>query len=502
MTVTIRVNSPDVGYLNVRDYPDGNLVTTIPHNSVVTSAEPEADTLAKIGQEGHWLRIRLADGRAAYTAAWYLIAAQGAPSPVASAGMQVWVYSPEVGYLNIRSGPSTRDSIIAKAQHNEALTALEPAASVQAKVGQYGQWLNVQLANGQTGFAAASYLSPISLPPPDASLEPPEEDKIVVTNLSGTDRQVALIWNRLGGRLQTLAGQLGLDPGVAVAVWLVESGGRAFGADGRMIIRFENHIFYDRWGKNAAGIFAQHFTYNADKRWTGHQWRPSPNEGWRQCHSNQNSEWEVLNFACKLDDTAGKFSISMGGPQIMGFNYVTLGYSSVQEMFDAFAASEGHQVTGFFNFLRNSNSRTILCLQSADFEGFARIYNGGGQAAYYGRLIQQSYAIYQRLKAVSFSVSFGVEEADAAPVVELPPMVETDALRKILGIGPKTTAMFHAEGIYTFRQLAAIDAEYLRALLGAAVKRLRWIETWPAQARLAAWGDWAALADFQVGIKG
>lgn len=480
----------------MRDIPDGNLVTTLPHNSIVTSDEAETITLAKIGQQGQWLRIRLADDRKAYTAAWYLIIEAGQTSVPSGNGQQVWVYSPEIGYLNIRNAPASSGGLVAKAQHNEALTSLEDAAAVQTKIGQNGQWLNVQLANGQVGYTAAWYLSPISPPPPDTALEPAAEDKIAVTNLSGTDRQVALIWNRLGGRLQTLAGQLGLDPGVAVAVWLVESGGRAFAADGRMIIRFENHIFYSRWGKNVPDTFNQHFMFDRNKRWTNHHWRATPNEGWQPFHGNQNNEWNVLNFACKLDDTAGKFSISMGGPQIMGFNYAALGYTSVQEMFDAFTASEGHQVTGFFNFLRSSNANTIPCLQNSDLVGFARIYNGGGQAAHYGKLIQQSYQAYQRLKAVSFGVSFGIEQA-----VEPPPMIEADDFRKILGIGPKTTTLFYTEGVYTFRALAAMDEEHLRELLGAAANRLRWIESWPAQARLAAWGDWEALQEFQREIK-
>jgi hypothetical protein len=36
-----------------------------------------------------------------------------------------------------------------------------------------------------------------------------------------------------------------IDAAIAVAVLAVEAGGRAFGGDGRMIIRLENHIFYD-----------------------------------------------------------------------------------------------------------------------------------------------------------------------------------------------------------------------------------------------------------------
>ena len=502
--IKVQIESPELGYLNVRSQPQGALVTTVAHGSTIVALEPEATVRAKVGQYGQWLHVRLDDGREAYTAAWYLkllpvtdTTVDSTVDSTAQPTVEVWVYSPEVGYLNIRKAPSTRGALITQAQHNASVTSLEPKADTQAKLGQRGQWLHLRLDDGQEGYAAASYLSPVSPAPPDTSLEPPEEDKITITaSLSTTERQVAQTWNRLGGRLQALAEQLGIDPGIAAAVWKVESGGAPFGPDGRMTIHFENQVFYDYWGKNRPDVFNQHFTFNSGKRWTGHQWRPSPGESWRACHQNQNGEWQTLNFACTLDDTAARSAISMGGPQIMGFNYKSLGYTSVQEMFNAFAGSEGNQVLGFFNFCRSRGTKTIQMLQNSDFVGFAGIYNGSGQAQSYGRLIQQAYDAYRRLKTVSFGVSF------AAPAGEpLVPMAEEDDLRRILGIGPKTAARLEAEGIHSFAQLAALNVKHLQNLLGSTVGRLRWLETWPAQARLAAWGDWGALKKFQAEIK-
>lgn len=234
-----------------------------------------------------------------------------------------------------------------------------------------------------------------------ADLEPPADQKIhLPPNAGGAERQVADIWNRLGGLFAQLSAQLNIDPAVAVAVWSVESGGRAFGPDGRMIIRFENHIFHSRWGKHHGHIFQQHFTFNADKRWTDHHWRPAADQPWRTFHGDQSAEWEVLEFAARLDDTAAKSSISMGGPQIMGFNYAGIGYTSVQEMFDAFAGSERGQIIGFFDFVRGrgSSSLRVAALQAKDFVAFARYYNGPGQAAHYGSLIQARHDTFHRLK--------------------------------------------------------------------------------------------------------
>ncbi len=493
--LTVRVNSPELGYLNVRDQPDGALVTTAPHGSTLNAAEPDTAARAKVGQEKQWLKVRLPDGREAYVAAWYLTLAD---APAAGSGLPLWVYSPEVGSLNIRSGPSTNHAILTQALHKARVLALDAESDVRAKLGKQGEWIRVRLDNGTEGYGAANYLSPVSPPEPDRSLEPDEADKIAFTNsMSGSERQVATIWNRLGGLMKTLAAQLGIDPGMAVAVWLVESGGRAFGADGRMVIRFENHVFDKYWGKQAPQLFAQHFTYNSDQSWTGHQWRPSPSEGWRQFHNNQATEWEVFSFAATLDKAAAQSSISMGGPQIMGFNYKSLDYPSVGAMFDAFAAGEGHQVIGFFNFIRNNRGgQTLQKLQSSDFVGFATHYNGPGQAAHYGALIQQSYEAFHRLKAVSFAVSFAAEEVGPAP------MTEVDNLRIILGMGAKSVARLKAEGVTTFTQIAALDAEQLRALIGPGANRLRWLESWPLQARLAAWGDWDALKALQAELKG
>ncbi len=416
--IQVQVVSPEVGYLNMRSQPStsGALVTRVSHGNTMTPLEPEATVRAKVGRHGEWLHVRLDDGRKAYAAAWYLeLFEPPEPSPVTTtekpstmppkpsttvepSEFKVWIYSPEVGYLNIRNAPSTSGALITQAPHDSSLIPLEPEADVRAKVGKKGQWIKVRLNDGQEGYGAASYFSLISARAPDAELEPPAEQKIAVTSsLSGTERQVANAWNRLGGLLQALADKLSIDPGVAVAVLTVESGGRAFGPDGRMIIRFENQIFYDRWGKNHPDKFAQHFSYNSDKRWTGHQWRRAPGQAWQSFHGDQDSEWEVLEFACTLDDTAAKSSISMGGPQIMGFNYAALGYTSVQNMFDAFAESERHQATGFFNFVRSRGANTISTLQNLDFEGFAKVYNGPGQAAHYGNLIRKAYDAYKKL---------------------------------------------------------------------------------------------------------
>ncbi len=239
-------------------------------------------------------------------------------------------------------------------------------------------------------FAAAS-----------ASLEPPGFLKIKL-GPEATSRQqlVAKSWNRVGGFLAELAAELKVEPGVVVAVLAVEAGGRAFGPDGRMVIRFEAHIFYDYWGKNNPPLFHRHFRFNVNPRWKGHQWRRSENEAWRDFHDmGQSHEWEVFEFARMLSDKGAKLSISMGGPQIMGFNYPNIGYESVQQMFDAFSSGERAQIIGFFDFVKrsNPNSERILALRARDFDRFATLYNGASNGKVYAERMRVHFEAFQEL---------------------------------------------------------------------------------------------------------
>ena len=197
----------------------------------------------------------------------------------------------------------------------------------------------------------------------------------------------ARIWNKYGGFLESLSAKIGIDKAVAVAVIAVESGGSGMGADGRMIIRFENHLFWSFWGQANAATYNQYFAFNQNVKWQGHQYRTQPNGPWLDVHQNQDSEWTAFNFASTFDATSAKKSISMGLTQIVGFNNRAIGYASPDAMFAAFAADEKFQLLGFFNFVKN-DPRQITALQNHDYVSFAKIYNGPGQPEFYGSLIK------------------------------------------------------------------------------------------------------------------
>lgn len=308
------------------------------------------------------------------------------------------------GSVNLRTGPSTSDRI---------LNMLDPGVQVHIWK-DVGAWYYIA-DTVRCGYLHSNYvkMGPVPAPDPltpdsdqvnapDAQLAPAAAEQIhLAAGASSEARMIASIWNRFGGVLKELSAQLQIDPAASVAVLRVESGGRTSGADGRMLIRFENQIFYDRWGKDHLAKYQEHFKFNDGKRWTGHHWRPAVDQPWQTFHGDQSAEWQVLEFASTLDDSAAKSSISMGGAQIMGFNYKRVGYNSVQEMFTAFSSSERGQLVGFFNFVRagSMNSKSLQSLRAHDFETFARYYNGPGQAATYGKLIRTAFDTFHALKS-------------------------------------------------------------------------------------------------------
>ncbi len=290
-------------------------------------------------------------------------------------------------YLNLRSGPGTDQPV---------LLTLPPQTLFRVR-DEAGDWLHIAAQNrlgyvhrdfvevtdqlGPLGFLMArSSLFNVPVAPPDAFRLAPD-----LAGANSAVQDLVRTWNRFGGLLAVLANELRLDPVVVTAVLATESGGTAFGPDGRMAIRFESHVFHNYWGAANPERFAQHFRFNPDRIWQDHEWRPAPTAPWQPFHGDLAAEWQVLTFAAGLDEGAAKQSISMGAPQIMGLNFAGLGYESVQAMFAAFTASETSQIIGFFDFVQSKSG--IRALQKGDYHAFAEVYNGPGQAARYATLI-------------------------------------------------------------------------------------------------------------------
>lgn len=79
---------------------------------------------------------------------------------------------------------------------------------------------------------------------------------------------------------------------------------------------------------------------------------------------------------------------------------------------------------------------------------------------------------------------------------------KADDLKVIEGIGPKVAQLLSSQGIRTFAQLSKASQKRLEAILDEANLRFIKPTTWSEQARLAAAGDWEALARLKAELKG
>ena len=302
--------------------------------------------------------------------------------------------------LNVRPKPSTLQPAIGTLRRGSSVTILNrdggwcriPWHGSQAFV--HGDFLTIKETNPAAGFFHED--DDMKIVP----LSPRESERLpVASDFAPIQRLVARTWNVQGGLLKILSDRIGIEPATSVAVLCVESGGKGFNADGSMVIRFENHVFWREWGKGNATTFAAHFSFNEAQGWKDHKFREKPAGKWGECHGDQLREWRVLDFARSLHDIAALRSISMGGPQIMGFNHARAGYDSVHSMFNAFRNDVRYQTIALFDFLQGpgTTSPMVVALQRKKFGDFAALYNGPGQAAEYGFRIERHVEAFRSL---------------------------------------------------------------------------------------------------------
>ena len=79
---------------------------------------------------------------------------------------------------------------------------------------------------------------------------------------------------------------------------------------------------------------------------------------------------------------------------------------------------------------------------------------------------------------------------------------EADDLVKIEGIGPKVSKTLNGAGISTFEALANTSVEAIQKILSDAGLKMMDATSWPAQAKLAAAGDWDGLKNMQDELSG
>lgn len=152
-------------------------------------------------------------------------------------------------------------------------------------------------------------------------------------------------------QIATAACSVGLTWAHLKAFDEVESGGKGFAPDGRILIQFE-----PVW-------FRRHEPYAPSGKWSVNK------------VDVQSKEWEAFNDAWKIDPDSAMKSTSIGRPQIMGFHYARLGYATVGEMWDDFKRGEYHQIKALARFIE-TDRKLLAAIKAQDWHTVARIYNG------------------------------------------------------------------------------------------------------------------------------
>jgi hypothetical protein len=218
--------------------------------------------------------------------------------------------------------------------------------------------------NGANGWAVSQYLSPTTCPGNNPPVPPPPAGGggCSFSKTNPPNFQAATTAPLTKADIVTAARGLGVEPAAVKAVTDVEAGGNGFFADGRPKILFENYWFWKLTGGR----------YGSCKDVSCDHWD-------RSFYIGGPAEYNRLGAAYALDATAALQSASWGAFQIMGFNYQTVGYPTIEAFIgDMKCGSAGH-MRGFLGFVRANG--LVQKLKDKDWAGFAYRYNGAGYKA-------------------------------------------------------------------------------------------------------------------------
>jgi hypothetical protein len=144
------------------------------------------------------------------------------------------------------------------------------------------------------------------------------------------------------------------------AIIEVETQGGGFDPDGRPRILFEPHVFYrnltepKRSQAVRAGLACR-------------TWGQVP-------YGKPSQQYERLQAAMRIDETAALKSCSWGLGRILGENHVAAGYATVQEMVADFTLDEDDHLEAMIRFVKAH--RLDDEIRAHNWAGFARGYNG------------------------------------------------------------------------------------------------------------------------------
>ena len=169
----------------------------------------------------------------------------------------------------------------------------------------------------------------------------------------------------VGKHYEAAAAELGVEVAKIRAVVEVEAAGDGFLKDGRCVILFERHKFYQALVRKK-GLTATLEFAKANPDICG------PTSG---AYVGDEGEWPRLARAEKFDLECARSAASWGMFQIMGFNYKSAGYPSAFTFSEAMKVSEFNQLRAFVGFIKD-NTNLWTALRNGNWTAFAKGYNG------------------------------------------------------------------------------------------------------------------------------
>ncbi len=160
------------------------------------------------------------------------------------------------------------------------------------------------------------------------------------------------------------ASNVGVDIPSIKAIAEVESQGDGFYDNGEVKILFERHIFYQQLVKARGKAYA-------DSVYKSNPDICNPVAGGYGKYSEQHPK---LRRAEVFDKTSAREACSWGAFQVLGSNWKSLGYNSVQDLVND-AYSDDGQLEMLVRFLK-ANPSIISAIKSKDWAEVARRYNG------------------------------------------------------------------------------------------------------------------------------
>ena len=189
--------------------------------------------------------------------------------------------------------------------------------------------------------------------------------------------------------IQRMAMILGCNELLLRSVIKRESGSRAFGDTGMLIIRFEAHLM-ERFSRDKPDVHAKVTdVLKGWQTWQGTDDYIKEHGSWTPVHAEgQISEWRAYELASEIDEEIATRAISMGIFQILGDNHELCGYESAVQMMESFTQALTNQIFAFINFVMN---QPVMhdALKRGDIEEFVREWNGPGQVERVSALIRQ-----------------------------------------------------------------------------------------------------------------